>query len=171
MRIYAGKIPEMAEEIVKTLLDKGYIEVEPENISEVNVDIESVLKEYVRMDKELTDLAKNEMAKLGEGYGGLGKIKAALAKKKGFGIGEDAPQYIITQIIEMLFISKNVEEVYAQDNEITAAILPILKKYAGLEDALDQEVRKRIKNLQEGTMEWDIEYERLMATLKDSKKL
>ena len=171
MRIYAGRIPDLASEIVDALIAKNYIEVQQDLVGEVKLDVESVLKEYVRTEKEITEKAKDQIAKTGEDHRLLGKIKSLIAQKMGFGLGEDAPQYIINQIIEILMISKNVDEVFAQDNEITALLLPILKKYAGLEDELDQEIRKRIKNLQEGTTEWEIEYQKLMSTLRETKKL
>ena len=171
MRLFPGKIPEIAEAIVDALLSSNLIEVEPDLVEEVKLDVESVLKEYLRTERELTDKAKDILASKGENYSMLGKTKAQLAQKMGFGLGEQAIGYIVTQIIEILFISKNVDEVFGEDNEITAKIVPILQNFMGMDQDLDQEVRKRIKNLQEGTLARDIEYQKTLAELMKSKKL
>ncbi len=171
MRLFPGKIPEIAEEIVDVLLSKDLIDVQQDLKEEVRLDVESVLKEYLRTEREITEKAKDILAKKGENYSQLGKIKAIEAQKRGFGLGDMAVDYIIKQIIEILFISKNVDEVFGEDNEITAVIAPVLQKHMGMDNDLDMEIRKRIKNLQEGTLERDIEYQKQLAELMKSKKL
>ena len=147
------------------------IEVLPELVEEVRLDVESVLKEYLRTEREITERAKDILAGKGENYSQLGKVKAQLAQRMGFGLGDQAIEYIVSQIIEILFISKNVDEVFGADNEITAKIVPILERFMNLDEGLDLEVRKRIKNLQEGTLARDLEYQRTLAELMKSKKL
>ena len=171
MRLFPGKIPEIAAAIVDALISSKLIVVEADLVDEVKLDVESVLKEYIRTEREITERAKDILAAKGENYSQLGKVKAQLAQKMGFGLGDQAIEYIVSQIIEILFISKNVEEVFGEDNEITAKAAPILQNFMGLDDGLDQEVRKRIKNLQEGTLARYIEYQKTLAELMESKKL
>jgi hypothetical protein len=40
-----------------------------------------------------------------------------------------------------------------------------------VDDGIDEEVRRRIKNLQEGTATWEIEYQRVMDQVKRQQKL
>jgi len=170
MRLFLGKIPEIAEQIVDTLISTDYIEVEDDLVDEVRMDIEAVLKEYLRMDREIFERAKDILAKKGDNYSQLGKLRNQLAQKLGFGIGDMSIEYIVNQIVEMLFISKHVDEVFGEDHELTAKILPILQKYMEMDEDLDQEVRKRIKNLKEGTVERDIEYQKTRSDIIKSKK-
>jgi len=172
MKLYPGKIPSIAKEILAALTaEEGVIEVLPEEMDEVSLDIESVLKEYVRVDKEITERARDEIANGGLDYTHLGKSKSRIAAERGVGIGEDAIDYIVRQIIEQLMHSSHVEEVFADDAELTRRIVPVLKKQTTMESDLDLEVRRQIRNLQEGTVSWEIEYQRRMDDLKRTRRL
>jgi hypothetical protein len=41
-----------------------------------------------------------------------------------------------------------------------------MKKYLGVDEELDREVRGRLKNLREGTSEWEVEYNRLIDQMR-----
>ena len=58
MKLYQGKIPAIAEEIVRSLTAAGDIEVT--DAKEAQLDVESVLREYLRMDREITDDEKKQ---------------------------------------------------------------------------------------------------------------
>lgn len=171
MRIYIGKVPDMSHEIVEVLAKSGAIEVLPDEIKEVEEDIASVLREYIRLEKEITEKARDIISYRNLDFTYLSRIKNDLLKEKGIGIGDEVIKYLVEQIIEMFFYSSHVEEIYAQDHEIVRALVPIIKKYMVIEEELDQEVKKRIKNLQEGTSTWEIQYKKHMEDLKKAKKL
>jgi hypothetical protein len=171
MKLYAGRIQAIAREIVEALAADGDIEVQPEQIEEVSLDIESVLKEYLRVDREVTDRARDVIATRNLPYNQLNKIKQQIADQRGFGLGEDSIDYLAKQAIEMLFHSHHVEEVFGEDHDLRRKMKPILKKHMAVDTELDQEVRGRIKNLQEGTSTWDIEYKKVMDELKRNRKL
>ena len=170
MRLYHGQVPVIAEEMLRMLLRNEELEVAEENIEEAQLDIESVLREFIRMDRELTDRARDVVAQSG-GQQSIGRVKRQLAKEKQFKVGDDAVAYIIDQLIETFLHSYFVEEVFAEDNEIRKRLAPILKKYTQVEEELDQEVRTKIKNIEEGSAVWDIEYQKVMDNLKRKKKL
>ena len=46
-------------------------------------------------------------------------------------------------------------------------IKEIVRKHMAVEEELDTEVRARLKNLQEGTDAWDVEYQRVMDQVKN----
>jgi hypothetical protein len=48
---------------------------------------------------------------------------------------------------------------------------PALRKYLELDEALDQEVRGKMKHMAEGTSTWEVEYQRVMADIKARKGL
>ncbi len=169
MRLYGGQVAVIAEEILRTLTRAGDLEIAPENLPEVELDIQSVLREYIRMDRDLTERARDAIAKSGDGS--VGREKRKLAKDKGFSVGEDAIGYIIDQLIETFFHTQFVDEVYSTDNEIRKKVNLIMRRHMSLDDELDREVRDKIKNLEEGSSSWEIEYEQVLAKLKRTKKI
>jgi hypothetical protein len=169
MRLYSTKVPALAAEIVRTLVAEQAIEVE--NSGEVELDVAAILKEYVRVDRELSDKAKDVMEKRGLSYGQFSKIKRGLAEEKDFGLGDDGLTWICNQLLEMFMHSQNVDEVFADDPTLRRLIKDSLKKHMGVDDELDAEVRQRIKNLEEGTASWDLEYSRVMDQIKQKHGL
>lgn len=167
MRIYRERIPAIARTIVKALLAKELIEVLQEDIPEVELDVESVLKEYRRMDYELTEQARDLVEQRGLDYSKTFRLKSRLASDRKFGLGEDGLDWICQQIVEILLQSRNVDEVFGEDHELRAVVTPILKKELAVEDNLDREVRKRIKNLQEGTSDFEVEYQKTLERLRN----
>ena len=169
MRLYSGQVPVVASELRDMLVDGGDLEVAPENLEEVAKDIESVLREFIRLDRELVDESRDLIAR--QGRGSIGRMKRKLAKQKGLDIVDDPVGYIIDQLIETFFHSHFVEEVYSLDRELRRKIAPRLRKHMDVEEELDEEVRDKIKNLEEGSQAWEIEYQKAMEKLKRTKKL
>ncbi len=164
MRLYTAKVPVISAEIVRSLVEANAIEVS--NPAEVELDVVSVLKEYIRVDRELTDRAKDIMEQRKLPYGQFSKIKRTLAEEKDFGLGEEAITWVCTQLLETFMHSANVEEVYADDAALRRTIKDVLKKHMAVDEELDAEVRQRIKNLEEGTATWELEYNRVMDQIK-----
>lgn len=169
MRLFSGKIPIICEEIVRALTAEGDIETEAPN--EVILDVESVLKEYLRYERMVTDEAKNRLEARGLPYAQLGKMKMQVAKEKGAPMVDDVLPYLLDQILEILLHSKNVDEVFAEDSALRIKIAPILKKHMDVGGELDEEVRSKIKNLEEGTASFEIEYAKIMGEMKRKKGL
>lgn len=169
MRLFAGKIGPIAEEMVRVLVDENHIEAERPD--EVRLDIESVLKEFLRVEREVTDEAKSRMEARGLGYGNLGKTKSQVARERGAPGQDDALPYILEQVLNMLLHSNNVDEVFSEDTELRKKLTPILRKHMDVETDLDREVRSKIKNLEEGTATFDVEYARMMEQIKKKRGL
>jgi hypothetical protein len=173
MRIYRGKIEPAALEILDRLIKDNLVEVEPSEVDEARKDLESVLLEYGRMAREINETAKDMADKRGIDYSALGRIRRSLAKERNFGMDDDALEYIVSQMIEIMLSSGHVEEVFGEDHELNKAISPILRKHMSVTEELDKEVRKQIKNLEdaEGTVSWEVEYQRKKDELERLKKL
>jgi uncharacterized protein len=169
MRLFSGKIPTISEEIVRTLSTDGDIESEQPN--EVMLDIESVLKEYLRYERSIGEEAKNRLEARGLPYAQLGKLRSQVAKEKGAPQAEDILPYLIDQILNILFHSKNVDEIFAEDHQLRIKITAVLRKHMDVGGDLDEEVRSKIKNLEEGTASFEIEYARIMGDVKRKKGL
>lgn len=164
MKLYTGKVPTIAQEVIQTLVRDGDIEIS--DPAEAKLDVEAVLKEYVRLDREISDQTKDVLEQRRLDYGQFGKIKRALAEERGLGLGEEAITWITTQALETFMQSAHVEEVFADDATLRRKVRDILKKHMAVDEELDAEVRKRIKNLQEGTQTWDLEYAKVMEQIR-----
>ena len=164
MRLYPGKVDSIASEIITTLTAAGDIEVSDSN--EAQLDAASVLKEYIRVDKELTERAKDILEIRGLPYSNLGRTKRQLAEQKEFGLGEEGLSWIANQMLEAFMNSRHVDEVFADDAILRRKIKDICKKHMQVDEAIDQEVRDRIKNLEEGTQAWDVEYQKVLEQVK-----
>ncbi len=171
MRLYPGKVTAIATDMVQALEQSGDIEIAEDMHQEVVLDIESVLREYIRADREITDRARDQISRDGLEFNQVNKIKTRIAEERGFGVGERAVEYLTRQIIEALFHSRHVEEVYGEDHALRKTLRDTMNKHLHVDDDLDQEVRRRIKNLQEGTATWEVEYHKVMGDLKRLKGL
>ena len=67
--------------------------------------------------------------------------------------------------------SANVDEVFAEDYELRRKMRDPLRKQLVEEEAFEQEVRGRLKHVQEGTGLWEVEYRRMMEDIKRRKGL
>lgn len=170
MRLYSAQFKMLSAEIIKALIDGGLVEIDAANRPEAELDVEGVLREYRRMDRQITQRARD--LTVGDGRGAEMKMKRRLAKEKNFRIGDDALEYVVAQMLETFMASPHFEEIYGLDRELRAAITPVLKKYTASRDQeLDEAVRSKIKNLEEGSAAWEIEYERAMGRVKRAKGL
>lgn len=169
MRLYSGKIPLITEEILRTLTADDDIELADE--AEARLDLEAVLKEYLRQDREVLEEAKNRMEIRGLPYSQLGKMKSMVARERQLQIGDEMLPYLLEQLLTMLMHSQNVEEVFADDLVLRKKMTTIMRKHLDVEGELDAEVRSKIKNLQEGTASFEVEYQKAMEQLKRKKRL
>jgi len=169
MRLYAGKIPVIAAEIVKTLVDNDELSVLDRSESEL--DVQAVLKEYLRLDRECTEKAKDLLQKRNLPYEHFGKLKRQIAGEKAFALGDESLDWMTTQMIESFMQSPHVEEVFADDATLRKRMADILKKHMLIDDEIDAEVRRRIKNLEEGTATWEVEYQKALGQIKKNRRL
>lgn len=169
MKLYSGRIAAISEDIIRSLRNSEAIDVSADLLSEAELDVQGVLREYLRTDRGISQQAR-EMADAGRGS--YSRIKRQLTQRANFKAGDEAIEYIIDQLIEVFLHSSNIEEVYVDDLDLRRQLTVILKKHTRDVDAqLDETVRQRIKNLEEGSVSWDVEYERTMKRLKKEKKL
>ena len=169
MRLYSGKIGGIVDDLVRALTANDDIEIEDD--AEVRLDLEAVLKEFVRRERAMIDEAKDRMQREGLGYSNLGKVRSRLAREMGFPQQDEVLPYLVDQLLNMLFHSKNVAEIYADDVTLRKKMTPILRRHMEVESGLDAEVRSKIKNLQEGTSAFEIEYAKVMDQIKRKRGL
>lgn len=171
MRLYRKIIPKIAREIVRTFHSKNEIEVEDGRMDEAELDLAAVMVEYMNEEERIIAETKETMARRGFSQERFTQVKKSLAEARGFKLGDDGIEFVLDQMLEALFSSKNIAEVYSEDKELRLFMKTVFEKYTGVDEELDKEARNRLKNLREGTPEWEIEYPRVVAALKRQKGL
>ena len=167
MRLPASKVPEIAARIVSALLSDG--DIETESPKEVELDIAAVLDQYVRDEQDVSERAKAMMAARGLPQTEYGRTKRLVADQRQFKLGDDAIDYLLDQLLEMLMHSGNVDEIYAQDVDLRRKMRLPLRDQLNAVDELQAEVRGRLKHVQEGTSLWEIEYQRMAEDIRRRK--
>jgi hypothetical protein len=169
MRLHSAKVPEISHLMVHALTSAG--DIETESPKEVELDVQAVLNQFINDEQEVSDKAKDVLAQRGLPQSELGRIKKLLADERKIKLGEDAIDYLLDQLVEMLMHSANVDEIFAEDFELRRKLRDPLRKQAAVDQDIDTEVRSKIKNLQEGTAVWEVEYRRMMDDIKRRKGL
>ncbi|MEB2312947.1 MAG: DUF507 family protein [Sorangiineae bacterium] len=169
MRLHSAKIPQLAREMLNAIIADHDIECEAPR--EVQADIEAVLSQYARDEQEIADKARDLVAQRGLPSTELGKMKRLVADERGIKLGDDAIDYLLDQLLEMLMHSNNVDEVFAEDVVLRRKLREPLRKQASAEAELQAEVRGQLKHVKEGTSMWEVEYKRMMEDLKRRKGL
>ena len=169
MRLYSGKVPTIAGEIVKTLTEQS--DIETGSGREVQADIEAVLNQYLRTEKEAGDKAKDAMQSRGIPPTDFSRMRKLAAEQMGIKVGDETIDYLLDQILEILMHSANVDEIFAEDVELRRKMAPILKRHMAVDEELEQEVRGKLKHVQEGTRTWEVEYNRMMEDIRRRKGL
>ena len=169
MRLFAGKVSIIAREICEVLVRDHDIEVTDKE--EVILDIEAVLKEYLRLEREIVERVKDLLESRKLPYAQFGRLKKQVADERGLGIGEDAIEYLCTQITGSFMHSIHVEEVFGEDHDLRRKMNAVLKRHMAVDEEVDRETRDKIKNLEEGTRTWDIEYQKVMEQIKRKRGL
>lgn len=159
MWLTRAKLPALASAIVRSLVDSQLIETDAP--AEVQGDILAVLEQYLRDEHDISTKARDIAAARGASATDAGRIKKELAQKQGVGVGEEAIDYLLTQLVEMLMRSSSVEEIFAEDHQLKLAMRTPLRKEQAAADQVDDNVRKRLKHVEEGSSQWEVEYQRM----------
>jgi hypothetical protein len=169
MRLHAPRVPQIAQEMV-TALVKGK-DIETEAPDEVRADIESVLNQYIKDEHAVSEKAKDMVSARGLSQTEFSRVKKLVADERHIKLGDDAIDYLLDQLVEMLMHSSNVEEIYSEDYELRRKMRDPLRKQLVEEQALEEEIRGHLRHVQEGTGLWEIEYRRMAEDIKRRRGL
>ena len=197
MRLYTKQIISLTNDIIRVLTEENEIieiAVRPEPtegeerrpvrnsygyqeeqsnlmMNEFRQTISDVLRTYIKIDQELTNLARAEVERRKDDPSMIYSEKRRYAKSRKFGLNEDAPGWIVSQLIEQFFHTKCVDEVFAQDRDIYALLIPLIREKMSTQQNLQQEVEQRIKNLEKGSQTWEDLFFQVSQRLKEKYQL
>jgi uncharacterized protein len=169
MRLYAGKVPAVATEVVRALLAPHAIE--SEHPKEVEADVASVLNQYLADERDVNERAKDVMERTRKPQTDFQRVRALVADEKGIKVGDEALDYLLDQVVEMLMHSNNVDEVFVEDVDLRRTMAPVFKKHMAVDSTLDADVRAQLRHVREGTRDWEIEYAKVLEQVKRRKGL
>jgi hypothetical protein len=167
MKLYRARISTIAHAVIERLGREGDIEVAPENREEAERDIVAILDTFLRRDQELHESVREDMERRGLPYDQYGRTRKEVAERWGHPLGDEVERYLSRQIVENFMISRFIEEVFGEDREIYKKVLDTMKKHDVDENALRQEAKERIKNVVEGSVEYQ---EALARALREVRK-
>jgi len=171
MRLYPKVIPIISRESIQKLMQDGDIEVEPLRIADAEMDMSAIMREYLANEERVNQATREALERRGYDYSKFNQVKREMADVRGFKMGDEGIEYVINQMIEILLISRNVEEVFAADNVLRQKIYAIMKKHLEVDNEIDKEARARLKHLQEGTSAFDIEYNKTVEQIRRARGL
>jgi len=166
MRLFRGKIPAISRDIVQLLREDNDIEVNEAEVGEVERDVSAILNEYLRVEAMVNEKTKEVIDRRQMDNRDFARTKRIVAEEMGFFTSDEGIDYLINQIIEAFMHSRFVEEVFSDDHVMRRKMIQVFRSHLDIDDELDQEVRRRIKNLTEGTAAWEVEYTKILEQLK-----
>jgi uncharacterized protein len=171
MRLYSKVIPSIAREVIQTLMADKDVEVEPMRIADAEMDMVAIMREYLNDEERVNQATRQALERRGYDQSKFNQVKREMADVRGFKMGEEGIEYVINQMIEFMIISRNIEEVFSEDHALRKKIYSIMKKHLDVDEDVDREARSRLKHLQEGTANWEIEYQKTVEQIRRSKGL
>jgi hypothetical protein len=171
MKLYRAKIPAIAQQVVDRLVAESCIEVRPENRGEAERDLAAIMEEYLRRDGEIREQIRDHMADQHIQYSEYGRTRKKIADELGHPLGDDVERFLCRQFIENMMISPHVEEVFEEDRVMYKKVMEILKENDVDENEIREEAASKIKNVAEGTVDYEIALQDAIKAVKKRRGL
>lgn len=171
MKLYRTKIPTIAREIIDRLVEDGDVEILAARREEAEKDLIAVMEEFIRRDNDFRNRVRDGMANRAIPYDQYGSVRKKLAEEENHPAGDEIDRYLARQFIENLMISPHVDEVFGEDEDIRRKIMIILKSHDVDERAIREEAEAKVKNVREGTMEYEVALQHAMREVKKRRGL
>lgn len=171
MRLYPKLVPIIAREVIQRLTQDSDLEVEPIRQSDAELDLAAIMREYLANEERVNQATQEALVRRGYDHTKFAQVKREMADVRGFKLGEEGIEFIINQMLEFLLVSRNIEEVFASDNEMRPKILQVMKRHLDIDEEIDREAKSRVKHLQEGTSAYEIEFQKVIDQIRRARGL
>ena len=171
MRLYPKLVPIIAREIIERLKTEGDVEVEPIRMSDAEMDMSAIMREYLANEERVNQATREALERRGYDYSKFNQVKREMADVRGFKLGDEGIEFVVNQMLEFLLVSRNVEEVFSEDESMRRKIVLIMRKHLDIEEDIDREARGRLKHLQEGTSAYEIEFQKTLEQIRRARGL
>jgi hypothetical protein len=179
MRIYENLIPKVSKEFIKKSINNGYLLIDKANYKVAQSDIESIFKAYLLNLKDIYRLAKQRIEKADELDRSVSnKIRKQIAAEKKFPLEKYNEEYLVKQLLAILFQSDSIDDIMVDDNKIKKLFLEICNRFFITTEELNREVEKRMfyvleyfPRLKKGSKEWKDKERDIRTKLEVAKGL
>lgn len=171
MKLYRAKIPVIAKAVLERLVAEEDVEIQPDKREEAERDLAAIMDEYLRRDNELRDRIRDRMSDEHIPFSDFGRTKKRLAEEMGHPLGDDVERFLCRQFIENMLISPNIDEVYGEDRLIYKKVMDVLKANDVDEEEIRTEALSRMKNVQEGTVDFELQLQEQIKQVKKRRGL
>jgi hypothetical protein len=166
MKLSKARVAQIANEIITTLTKEGRLDVEPDNRPEAELDLVAIMEEYLRRDRALRERVRENMHSRSVPYDQYGKLRGRMADSWNHPTGDDVERFLARQFVENFMISRFVDEVYADDRALYKQVIDLLKLHHVDEKAIREEAQSKVKNVREGTVEYEIALSQAIREVK-----
>jgi hypothetical protein len=166
MRLYRTRIPMIAHAVIEKLCNDGDIDVDMEERPEAEQDLVAIMETFLKRDLDLRDAVKDTMARRNIPYDRFPKVRSEIAEEWGHPTGESVKKYLSRQFVENFMISNFVQEVYSEDEMLFRKILDIVRSFDVDERGLRDEAKALVKNVSEGTVDYEIAFAEALKEIK-----
>ena len=179
MRIYENLIPKVSKEFIKKSINKGYLMIDKANLKAAQNDVESIFRAYLLNLKDIYKLAKQRIEKSDELDRSVSnKIRKQIAAEKKFPLEKYNEDYLVKQLLAILFQSDSIDDIMVDDNKIRRIFLEICSKYFITTEELNREVEKRMfyvpeyfPKIKKGSKDWKDKEREIRTRLEIAKGL
>jgi hypothetical protein len=171
MRLYPKLVPIIAREIIQRLMTENDVEVDPIRIQDAELDMSAIMREYLANEERVNQATREALERRGYDYSKFNQVKREMADVRGFKLGDEGIEFVINQMLEFLLVSRNIEEVFSEDEGMRKKLVQVMKKHLDIDDEIDREARGRLKHLQEGTSAYEIEYQKTLEQIRRARGL
>jgi hypothetical protein len=166
MKLYHTKIPQISTHIIETLIKADLLELQAEFRSEAEQDLISIMEEYLRRDRALREKVREYMHSRSVPYSRYGRIRSRMADKWGHPLSDDVERFLARQFVENFMMSRFIDEVFGTDKVLYKTVIDVLRQYHVDEAVLREEARGKVKNVKEGSVEYEIALEQALREVK-----
>ena len=156
MKLYRARIPTIAKAVISTLSAEGLIEVTAANATEAETDLVAIMEEYQRRDQALRNAVKDYMSSRAVPYEQYSKVRSSLAGEWQHPLNDDIERFLARQFVENFMISNFIDEVFASDEDLYKRTVEIVRDHDVDERAIRDEAREKVKNVEEGSVDYEI---------------
>ena len=167
MKLYRAKVAAIAHDVIELLLNDHDVEIRAENRAEAEKDLVAIMEEFLRRDNDFRNQVRDHMASRNMPFDQYGQARKQIAEGSGHPLGEDIERFLCRQFVENLMITPNVEEVFEEDKAIYKKVMGVLRSHDVNEQEIRDEASTKIKNVKEGTVDYEIA---LQNAVRDVKK-
>jgi hypothetical protein len=166
MRLYRTRIPMIANAVIDRLCNDGDIDVDLDERPEGEQDLVAIMETFLKRDLDLRDAVKDTMSSRSIPYDRYSKVRSEIAEAWGHPTGESVKKYLARQFVENFMISNFVQEVYSDDEMLFRKILDIIRSFDVDERGLRDEAKALVKNVSEGTVDYEIAFAEALKEIK-----